>query len=247
MLQTHRGMSSSTLTAAVVMRCFISFTRTGSGGTKLSLINPHKKKSQGVGYRLLGGQHISVMFWSVERPIQHRCTRWLEEFACRCLVSGCCLNYKEAVPHWHKEFRNYLDQNLPRRWIGHSADLTSCYFFLWGFIKVRVFVPPLPVKVNNLKRRIITAAASVDEDMLRCVRNELDYRIDICRVKKGSRKEHLQLTHTNLKTYTKKTWKYFAILIILWFLQDVENLYFSYRNHALLFERKKSHRRNWLE
>jgi hypothetical protein len=30
-----------------------------------------------------------------------------------------------------------------------------------------------------------------DEDMLRCVWNELDYRIEICRVTKGSHTEHL--------------------------------------------------------
>jgi hypothetical protein len=36
------------------------------------------------------------------------------------------------------------------------------------------------------KRSKATAVTSVDEDMLRCVWNELDYRIDVCRVTKGS-------------------------------------------------------------
>jgi hypothetical protein len=72
---------------------------------------------------------------------------------------------------------------LPRRWIGRSADqnmalkrwpsrspvLTPCDFFLWGCIKDKSFGPPLPVSVNDLNQRIATAAASVDEDMLRCV------------------------------------------------------------------------------
>ena len=49
----------------------------------------------------------------------------------------------------------------------------------------------LPVSLNELKQRITTAAASVDKDMLRSVWTELDYRIDICRVTKGSRTEHL--------------------------------------------------------
>jgi hypothetical protein len=35
------------------------------------------------------------------------------------------------------------------------------------------------------------ADAVVDEDMLRCVPNELDYPIDICRVAKGSQIQHL--------------------------------------------------------
>jgi hypothetical protein len=54
----------------------------------------------------------------------------------------------------------------------------------------RVFVPPFPVSLNELKQRITKAAASVDEDMLRSVWTELDYRIDICRVTKGSHIEH---------------------------------------------------------
>ena len=58
-------------------------------------------------------------------------------------------------------------------------------------VEDRVFVPPLPVSLNELKQPITTAVASVDEDMLRSVWTELDYRIDICRVTKGSHIEHL--------------------------------------------------------
>jgi len=58
-------------------------------------------------------------------------------------------------------------------------------------IEDRVFVPPLPVSLNKLKQRITTAVASVDEDMLRSVWTELDYRIDTYRVTKGSHIEHL--------------------------------------------------------
>ena len=58
-------------------------------------------------------------------------------------------------------------------------------------IEDRVFVPPLPVSLNELKQRITTAIASVDEDMLRSVWTELDYHIDICRVTNSSHIEHL--------------------------------------------------------
>jgi hypothetical protein len=58
-------------------------------------------------------------------------------------------------------------------------------------VEDRVFVPPLPVSLNGLKKRITTAVASVDEDVLRSVWTELDYRIDICPVTKGSHIEHL--------------------------------------------------------
>jgi hypothetical protein len=69
--------------------------------------------------------------------------------------------------------------------------LTSCDLFLWGYIKHGVFVTPLPVSLNELKQRITTAIASVDGDMLRSVWRELDYRIYICRVIKGSNIGHL--------------------------------------------------------
>jgi len=62
---------------------------------------------------------------------------------------------------------------------------------LWGYIKDRVFFPPLPLSLNELKQRITTAVASADGDMLRFVWTELDYRIDIYRVTKGSHIEHL--------------------------------------------------------
>ena len=58
-------------------------------------------------------------------------------------------------------------------------------------VEDRFFVPPLPVSLNELKQRITTAVASVDEDMLRSIWTELDYLIDICRVTKGSHIEYL--------------------------------------------------------
>jgi len=57
-------------------------------------------------------------------------------------------------------------------WPPRSPDLTPCDFFLWGYIKDRVFLPPLPVSLNELKQRITTADASVDKDMLRSVWTE---------------------------------------------------------------------------
>ncbi|PNF17887.1 hypothetical protein B7P43_G02250 [Cryptotermes secundus] len=53
-------------------------------------------------------------------------------------------------------------------WSPRSPDLTPCDYFLWGYIKRRVYVP-----------------------LLRSVWEELDYRIDICRVTKGSHSERL--------------------------------------------------------
>jgi hypothetical protein len=45
------------------------------------------------------------------------------------------------------------------------------------------------ISMDDLKQRISTAAGNVDEDMLLCVWNKLDFRIDVGRVTKGS---HIQ-------------------------------------------------------
>jgi hypothetical protein len=77
-----------------------------------------------------------------------------------------------------------------RCWPPRSPDLTPCVF-LWGYVKDKVFVPPVPVTSDDLKQRITTAAAGVDEDKLTRVWQEFDYRIDICRMTKGAHIEYL--------------------------------------------------------
>jgi hypothetical protein len=57
--------------------------------------------------------------------------------------------------------------------------------------------------VNDLEQGITTAAESVDGNMLRCAWDELDCRIDICRVTGGSYIEHSY--HTNLRTYIRNS------------------------------------------
>ena len=53
-------------------------------------------------------------------------------------------------------------------------------------MKDKVYVPPLPESLDELKRRIKSA-----RDMLFRVYQEINYRFDICRVIKWSQIEHL--------------------------------------------------------
>ena len=76
-------------------------------------------------------------------------------------------------------------------WPPRSPDLTSYDFFLWRFVKDTVFVPPLPANLLDLRNLITAAVALVDRDMLTRVWNEMDYRIDVCRITKGGHFEHL--------------------------------------------------------
>jgi hypothetical protein len=107
--------------------------------------------------------------------------------------------------HLHCEDRQYLNTVLPGRWIGRasgndqplllwppmSPDTTPCDIFLWGCVKDRVFVPPLPRDLADLKARFIAALKNIDAPMLTRVWQELECRIDVCRVTRGSQIEHL--------------------------------------------------------
>ncbi|PSN43404.1 hypothetical protein C0J52_26690, partial [Blattella germanica] len=110
-----------------------------------------------------------------------------------------------APPHFHNDVRMYLNEQLPQRWIGRtgrddeallkwppmSPDMTPCDFFLWGCIKDKVFVPPLPRDLVELRGRIRDAFAAITRDMLARVWVEMEYRLDICRVTKGAHIESL--------------------------------------------------------
>jgi hypothetical protein len=62
---------------------------------------------------------------------------------------------------------------------------------LWGYVKDRVFVPPLVTNLDDLKNRITTAVASVEEDTLRSLWDEFNYRLDVVRAAGGGHIEHL--------------------------------------------------------
>jgi hypothetical protein len=72
-----------------------------------------------------------------------------------------------------------------------SRDATPRDFFLWGYVKDQVYVPPLPASIPDLKVRSRTAIETITADMLHTVWNELDYRVNVCRITKGSHIKHL--------------------------------------------------------
>jgi len=48
-----------------------------------------------------------------------------------------------------------------------SPDATPCDFFLWGYVKDQVYVPPLPASIPELKVRIRTAIETITADVLK--------------------------------------------------------------------------------
>ena len=95
-----------------------------------------------------------------------------------------------APPHYLGEVRGFpgrwIVRAAPIAWPPRSPDLTPMDFFLWGFVKDQVFVPPFPANVVELRTRITAAVAKVTPEMLRSVWQETDYRWEVCRITSGS-------------------------------------------------------------
>jgi len=83
-------------------------------------------------------------------------------------------------------------------WPPRSPDATPCDFFLWGYVKDQVYVPPLPASIPELKVQIRTAIETITTDTLQTVWNELNYRVDVCRIINGSYRAPVR--------YVTKTW-----------------------------------------
>jgi len=73
---------------------------------------------------------------------------------------------------------------------GHHDRRISTHldFFLWGYVKDKVFSTPVPV-IRNLKARITDAFTTITEDMLENTWRKIDYRLDVLRATKGAHVE----------------------------------------------------------
>jgi hypothetical protein len=116
--------------------------------------------------------------------------------------SNVVFEHDGALPHVHNEVTTSLNRQLPERWIGQggstswpprSPDLTPLDFFLWGFVKDEVHVPPMPITLKNLKDRIRTAIAKIYQSLLQklgtmsnivlmCAGQQMDHVLNLHRV-----------------------------------------------------------------
>ena len=70
-------------------------------------------------------------------------------------------------------------------------DLSFDRLLLLMMMMRTAHVPTLPASIPELKVRIRTAIETITADMLQTVWNELDYRVDVCRITNGAHIEHL--------------------------------------------------------
>lgn len=93
-----------------------------------------------------------------------------------------------APPHNAQSVTNFLQLEFENRWIGNkgphlwpprSPDLSILDFFVWGFIKNKVYCT-LSNTLEELRNKIQLAAQEITPDMLRKSRNNLLHRAQIC-------------------------------------------------------------------
>lgn len=104
-----------------------------------------------------------------------------------------------APAHYDLRVRNFLNIRFGERWIGRggpinwparSPDITPLDFFLWGFIKSKVYKDP-PTTVENMKERITASFRTVTPQMLYNVRQSILRRARKCIEENGRHFEHL--------------------------------------------------------
>lgn len=95
--------------------------------------------------------------------------------------------------HYGRNVRNWLNNNYPGRWIGRggpvawpprSPDLTPLDFFVWGFIKEKVYTTPVNT-LDELHNRIRDACNEIRVHHLVNLRRSIVRRCEMCIEKNG--------------------------------------------------------------
>lgn len=104
-----------------------------------------------------------------------------------------------APAHYGINVRRFLDETFHGRWIGRrgiiewpprSPDLAPLDFFLWGYLKDRVYRTN-PQDLDELRRRIVEEAALIPREYIRNAVHAFYTRIGYCQEVVGRQFEHL--------------------------------------------------------
>jgi hypothetical protein len=96
-----------------------------------------------------------------------------------------------------KCFLTASSRNVDIPWPAKSPGLSACDFFLWGYLKGKVYTHR-PNNVTVLKQRTEEEIQNIPDDMLRNVMTDVRDRVEKC-----LRKGELRLTDTVFKKWTQ--------------------------------------------
>ena len=96
-----------------------------------------------------------------------------------------------APPHWAQRVRDWLNHKLPHRWIGRggpqdsnmpwparSPDITPMDYFVWGFIKSKVYTRNYQ-NLEDLKTAITSAFQLITDEMISNTLKNLERRLKL--------------------------------------------------------------------
>ncbi|GBN40064.1 hypothetical protein AVEN_227825-1 [Araneus ventricosus] len=98
-----------------------------------------------------------------------------------------------APPHMVSSVQQYIRDTFQQQVIGYGGcvewppllpDLNPLEFFLWGYIKQRVYANPPPT-LQELRSHITDDCASVSPSVLYNVQWEVESRVQMCIVAEG--------------------------------------------------------------
>ena len=105
-----------------------------------------------------------------------------------------------APPHFYRPVIEYLNNQLPGRWMGRrvnflewparSPDLTPCDFFLWGYVKEKVYQAS-PQNLADLRTQIEEVFNGISPKICRRVcHQEVRRRLHLCIAENGGHIEN---------------------------------------------------------
>jgi transposase len=103
-----------------------------------------------------------------------------------------------APPHYSRQVRHYLDNVFPNRWIGRrgfiewparSPDLSPLDYFMWGYVKDRVYKTK-PRDIDDLRNRIVQEIHGIPQQTLRRVVSHVYTTLAHCQAAEGKQFEH---------------------------------------------------------
>ncbi|GFY15933.1 hypothetical protein TNCV_1285781 [Trichonephila clavipes] len=103
------------------------------------------------------------------------------------------VHYHTGRSTWEITSMNFIltdELDELRQWSLRCPHLIL-YFFLWEYVKDKIFVHFLPVDLVELKQRTTVAIDRLNSGTLTRVWAEMDYRLNVRRVPKGLHIDHL--------------------------------------------------------
>lgn len=129
---------------------------------------------------LTGQRYLEYLRTNIEESIEDLPLTYLQNFY---------LQQDGAPPHNARIVTDYLDNRYENRWIGtngpirwppRSPDITPLDFFVWPFLKEKVFSAGAPQNLNILIQKIRVSLLLITPEMMRNVQQSLYRRINMC-------------------------------------------------------------------